>query len=415
VKGQERGEPRPARQRAPHSSPGRCDRMRHTAAHPMSRTKSFWKTIPLNARLLFLLGVFFLFSTIGFASDITEMGRQPTLRFVLGVLIVGVFPMFYALSGFILRQNFWKAGVPLFVVHFAIINLLGQKLPAAPEATQMSAADIAQLHSRLSFDAVAIMVAVVIGYTFFVYASVTEARRYFRVHSEIELATEIHHVLVPAIETKLGGYEFYGRSSPSGEVGGDLIDLAGSEERWVAYVADVAGHGVAPGVVMGMVKSAARMLLSSGDDAVHLLPRLNEVLYPLKKPDMFVTFCFLARKGDGLRVGLAGHPAILHFSARTNAVTQLECPNMPLGILPSGKFVSSEIRTEQGDVLALYTDGFLEPANAAGEEFGLARLHTEFQKHGKEPLDAICRSLQESVARHGAQFDDQSLFLIRKL
>jgi hypothetical protein len=30
-------------------------------------------------------------------------------------------------------------------------------------------------------------------------------------------------------------------------------------------------------------------------------------------------------------------------------------------------------------------------------------------------LDVICRSLQESVARHGAQFDDQSLFLIRKI
>jgi sigma-B regulation protein RsbU (phosphoserine phosphatase) len=130
---------------------------------------------------------------------------------------------------------------------------------------------------------------------------------------------------------------------------------------------------------------------------------------------MFVTFCFLAGNGEGLRVGLAGHPAILHFSARTNAVTQLEGPNMPLGILPSGDFACSETRTEQGDVFALYTDGFLEPANAAGEEFGLMRLQGELQKHGKEPLEVICRSLQESVARHGAQFDDQSLFLIRRL
>jgi sigma-B regulation protein RsbU (phosphoserine phosphatase) len=115
-----------------------------------------------------------------------------------------------------------------------------------------------------------------------------------------------------------------------------------------------------------------------------------------------------------LRVGLAGHPAILHYSARTNAVTLLECPNMPLGILPVGDFISSEVGVGQGDVFALYTDGFLEPANAAGEEFGLARLQAEFQKHGKEPLGEICRSLKESVARHGAQFDDQSLFLIRK-
>jgi len=38
------------------------------------------------------------------------------------------------------------------------------------------------------------------------------------------------------------------RSSPSGDVGGDLIDLAGDADKWVAYVADVSGHGVAPGV-----------------------------------------------------------------------------------------------------------------------------------------------------------------------
>jgi hypothetical protein len=381
----------------------------------MSRTRSFWKAIPLKARLLFLLGVFFIFSTIGFAGDITEIGRQPIVRLVLSVLIVGIFPMCYALSGFILRRDFWKVSAPLFVVHFLLINVISQKFPAAPEATQMSAGELAQLHSRLSVDALAITLLVVLGYICFIYASVTAGRRYFHAHAEMQLATEIHRVLVPAIETKLGGYEFYGRSSPSGEVGGDLIDLAGSEEHWVAYVADVAGHGVAPGVVMGMAKSAARMLLSSGDDTGHLLTRLNEVLYPLKKPDMFVTFCFLAKNGEGLRVGLAGHPAILHFSARTNAVTQLECPNMPLGILPTGEFAVSEVRAEAGDVFALYTDGFLEPANAAGEEFGITRLQAEFQKHGKESLEVICRSLQESVAKHGAQFDDQSLFLIRKL
>jgi hypothetical protein len=381
----------------------------------MSLAKSFWKSFPRSSSLLFLLGVFLLFSTIALSSDIGDMGRQPALRLVLMILIQGTFPVCYAVAGFVLRKQMWKAFVPLFVLHSLLINLLFRWIPAPAQATQMDAAELARLHERLSLDGSAIMLAVGMGYACFLYVTIAEGRRYLREHAEIELATEIHRVLVPAIDTKLGGYEFYGKSSPSGEVGGDLIDLAGAEDKWVAYVADVSGHGVAPGVVMGMVKSAARMLLSSGDDTGHLLPRLNEVLYPLKKPDMFVTFCFLAQNGNGLRLGLAGHPAILHFSARTNRVTQLECPNMPLGILPSGDFASSEVRAEPGDVFAMYTDGLLEPANAAGEEFGLARLQAEFQKHGKEPLDAICRSLQESVARHGAQFDDQSLFLIRKI
>jgi len=333
----------------------------------------------------------------------------------LGVLLSGLFAMFYAFTGFVLRKQFWKAFVPVLAVHLVLMYMLARSLPDLPQSVPMGAAEIVRLQSRLALSGIATMLAIGLGYGCFLYSSVTADRRYFREHAEIELAAEIHHVLVPAINAMIGGYEFYGRSLPSGALGGDLIDLAGSQDHWVAYVADVSGHGVAPGVVMGMVKSAARMLLSSGDDTARLLPRLNEVLNPLKKPDMFVTFCFLARSGDRLRVGLAGHPPILHFSARTSEVAQLECPNMPLGIFPFAEFVTCEIRPEPGDVFALYTDGLLEVMNAAGEEFGLKNLQAELRRCGREPLDVICRSLQERIARHGAQFDDQSLLLIRHL
>ena len=384
-------------------------------ASPTSAREPFWRTVPRKSLITFLVGVFFIFVIIGFVNDVTDMGREPALRFVLNLLISGIFPVFYAISGTVLRKQFWKAVVPLFVVHLVLINVLANLLPGAPTPAEMSAADIARLHSRLSLDGLAIVVAVFVGYTCFLYASITEGRRYFRVHAEMELAAEIHRVIVPPIETRLGNFQFYGQSLPSGEVGGDLIDLTGSEDRWVAYVADVSGHGVAPGVVMAMVKSAARMLLSSGEDGGQLQTRLNEVLYPLKKPDMFVTFCFIAWNQDRLHFGHAGHPAILHFSAKTNEVAQLDCTNLPLGILPEGEFAISELRTENGDVLVLYTDGLLETMNAAGEEFGIEAFQAELRKHGREPLNVICRALQESVARYGVQFDDQSLLLIRQL
>src|SRR5215472_2953248 len=381
----------------------------------MSTEPSYWRNMPVKSLVIFLLGVFLLFSIMGFASDIGEMGRQPPLRFLLSVLASGLFPVGYAFLGFTLRKQWWKGIVPLSVVHFFVMFLLANALPTPPHPAQMSGAEIGALDHRLTQDALAIMVAVALGYTCFLYVSITEFRRYFRVHAEMELAKEIHRVLVPEIDTRVGEFEVYGRSSPSGEVGGDLIDLAGTADHWVAYVADVSGHGVAPGVVMGMVKSAGRMLLSSGDDPERLMTRLNEVLYPLKKPDMFVTFCYVAKKEDGLHAGLAGHPAILHMLARTNEVKKWECPNMPLGIVPEGEFTSCEIGAESGDVFALYTDGLLETANAKGEEFGIARLSEVLRKHSKQPLETICQAVQENVARHGAQFDDQSLLLIRKL
>lgn len=380
----------------------------------MGAARSYWNTVPRNALAGFLLGVFFIFCTVGFLNDMMETGRQPLLRFVLSVSLSGAFAMFYAGTGFALRGQFWKVFVPAFALQFVLMGLLARWLPSLPQAEQMNGADLARLHSRLALDGVATMCAIGLGYGCFLYVTITESRRYMRIYAEMLLAAEIHRVLVPSIDTRLDEFEFYGQSAASGEVGGDLIDLAGSEDHWVGYVADVSGHGVAPGVVMGMVKSASRMLLSSGDDSAHLMLRLNEVLYPLKKPEMFVTFCFLAKNGKGLRVGLAGHPAILQFCARTSEVRALECPNMPLGILPSAEFQTSEVVAEAGDVFALYTDGLLETSNAAGEEFGRKRLEVELQKHGRESLEVICRSLQESVAKHGVQFDDQSLLLIRK-
>ena len=123
----------------------------------------------------------------------------------------------------------------------------------------MGIVELARLQNRLAFDGIVTIVAIGLGYACFVYVSIAEARRYARVHAEMLLAAEIHGVLVPEIDTRIGDFEFYGRSLPSGEVGGDLIDVFQHDRSWIAYIADVSGHGVAPGVVMAMFKSVTRM------------------------------------------------------------------------------------------------------------------------------------------------------------
>ena len=381
----------------------------------MPAKTTYWQRLPLTSMALFLLGVFFLFGLTGIATDLFDVGRQTPQHLAASIIFAGCTAIVYAVAGFTLRGRFWIAFFPILAAQILVGNLIGKYLGTLPTPTQMDAVAIAAQQKRMAVDGWAIIIATILGYVCFLIVNIKEGRRYFRVQAEIELATEVHRILVPPIETKLGKWEFYGRSSPSGEVGGDLIDLAGDAENWVAYVADVSGHGVAPGVVMGMVKSAARMLLTSGDDATHLAPRLNEVLYPLKKPDMFVTFCFLAKTRESLRLGVSGHPAILHFSPRNNEVTQYEAANMPLGILPEGEFASTAIEAEPGSLFALYTDGFVECANAAGEEFGVQRLQFEFQKNGNKPLADIHTALVASLRKHGLQFDDQSLLLIRRL
>lgn len=377
--------------------------------------KSFWRTVPRSSLALFMLGVFFIFSTLGFADDIMGMGRQPELRFVLSVVQFGVFAILYAIAGFVLRGGSWKAMVPIFIFQQVAMNLLSNLIPASPMPAQLDSIEISMLRSRLIFDGRAIIAAVALGYACFVYVSVAEGRRYFRVHAEMALAAEIHHVLVPDIDTRIGEFEFHGRSVPSGDVGGDLIDVFEGERGWIAYIADVSGHGVAPGVVMAMVKSAARMQLTSGESSGELLGRLNSVLYPIKKPDMFATFAYLAWNGKQLMYSLAGHPSILHYQAETKEITEEAAySNMPLGMFDGQPFVSGAVQCDPDDVFLLITDGLLEVANNKQEEFGIAGVRAVFSAQGGNSLAAISKAIRDAASAHGRATDDQSLLLVQR-
>jgi hypothetical protein len=379
----------------------------------MNPTLAFWKTFPRKSTFVFLTGVFFTFSTVGIASDLVEMGRQPALLYILMVLISGVFTASYAAAGLVFRKKMWKAFFPIFAVHMLLINLLHHWLPSFPPLVVMNAADVSHLQSRLSFDARCMLIAIALGYSCFVYVFVSEGRRYFRVHAEMELAAEIHHILVPPIDTKIGEFEFYGRSIPSGEVGGDLIDVFPNNSGWIAYVADVSGHGVAPGVVMAMVKSAARMQISSCEKSSELLGHLNSVLLPIKKPDMFATFAYLAWDGERLEYSLAGHPAMLLYQAATNEVSEVSCLNMPLGMFDQQNFDTASVHCAPDDLFLILTDGLLEVTNAKGEEFTLTGIKPVMLAHATAPLDVVFQSILDAVHSHGHAIDDQSMLLVR--
>lgn len=376
----------------------------------MNTAEDFWKTIPRTSLVVFLLGVFFLFSTIGSAIDVFQMGSQSLPRFILTVLLFGGFAVVYPVLVFVLRGRFLYAVFPVIVVEMVVI---GSLLPNGARPTEMGAADIARLQSRLIVTGAAIIAGMVLGYGCFLYFVIREGQRYFGVHAEMALAAEIHRVLVPAIDTRIGDFEFYGRSIPSGQVGGDLIDVVQGDRGWIAYVADVSGHGVAPGVVMGMVKSAARMQLSSGETSDELLGRLNSVLHAITKPEMFVTFAYLSWNGERLEYSLAGHPAILHYHADTKEISEVSCSNLPLGMFGGRPFASASTECTADDLFLLFTDGLIEVANASDEEFGLAGLRAVMAAHASDPIHSICHAVFDAASRHGQVTDDQSLLLVR--
>jgi hypothetical protein len=99
---------------------------------------------------------------------------------------------------------------------------------------------------RLVLDAIGTLVVITIGSTMFIWFMNVTATRFLRAQAELAVAQEMHRVLVPSIAHTIGGYEFFGWSIASGEVGGDLVDLIDADGHWLGYVADVSGHGSVP-------------------------------------------------------------------------------------------------------------------------------------------------------------------------
>jgi sigma-B regulation protein RsbU (phosphoserine phosphatase) len=232
----------------------------------------------------------------------------------------------------------------------------------------------------------------------------------------------VHHALVPSIARQIGQYEICGASVPSGQVGGDLVDVIGNDSvrdpRWTAYVADVSGHGVPAGMVMAMVKSAMRM--GSTGNSVALADQvadLNRTLASLSGSNVFVTFaCITGEDESVLRFTLAGHSPILHYRKRLDIVEEMSVSNLPLAIFPDTKFETANITCDPGDILAIVTDGLTEAADKQENELGIEALQAVLlaSARGAASLQELLNALLERALRHGKQTDDQTVLLVRR-
>lgn len=368
---------------------------------------SFWQALSGSAFWRVVLAIFLTFSAVGFVQDVLNGGTTPALRHGLNVIGAGLI----AVAWFIVVVKY-RAWIGALVVAQIVGLLLGPRLlPAAPALKDVP---IEMIHHRLVLDGIGCLVAIVGGYAFFISVIATEGVRHFRLDAEVGLAHQIHAVLVPALTGRHAGVEYYGTSKPSSEMGGDLIDVVTPEGALVAYIADVSGHGVAAGLLMGMTKSAARMKLAAGAEVATFLGALNNVISDVKKPDMFVTCGCLRLFADGrVEYASAGHLPVLHYRRAVQRVEEWLSPGFPLGLVRGTAYDTVTRRVAPGDLLVCVTDGLTEVFDANDAEFGLDGLATLIEKHHDRPLPEIVAELEAAVARHGAALDDQTVLLLR--
>jgi len=258
------------------------------------------------------------------------------------------------------------------------------------------------------------IVSLSIGFTCVIMCVSRTERAAALARAELDVAARMHQTIVPDIDHRGGGVEVWARSTPSSEMGGDLVDLVQRDGRVDALLADVSGHGVGAGVVMAMLKAAARTRLHSDSGLAPLVGDLNRVVHELTESNMFVTGAWVrVEPGRVWRVALAGHLPALYYRAAAGKVERIDHGGLPLGVVANERYDAAQIHAAPGDTLLLVTDGFVEVFDKSGAQLGLSAIERAFGEHASEPLASIDLAVRSLASAHGASKDDRSLLLVR--
>jgi serine phosphatase RsbU (regulator of sigma subunit) len=371
-------------------------------------SRAYWRAVPLW-RLKYLIAAQLLTgASVAFFFDLLRGGTADREEVVLLAVIAA--SVLTAL--FLLRTRGTPRVARGVTIGTAVIALIVFRA-AAPALARLSTAPVSAFGIR--FDGAAMLLMMAFGVQAYRTHISTEGARQLRAEAELALAHRLQRVLVPPVVFRNSRVEICGRSIPSDQVGGDLVDVVASEDGVLAYLVDVSGHGIPAGTLMGAAKAAMRCAASRG--LGEALETVNRVLPSVKEPAMYATLAAI-RFGSAdpdAEYTLAGHLPILHYRAAAGTIEPLTLQQFPLGFFDDSRYETRRIGCAPGDMFALFSDGIVETANAKDDQFGVDRVAAQLAASPSKPLEEILEGVLAAAAAHGASDDDRSILVIRVL
>lgn len=247
------------------------------------------------------------------------------------------------------------------------------------------------------------------------------AREQIRMREELDFARRVQVSMLPAESPALDWIEMSGRSIPATEVGGDYYDYFAIGPGRVAVVsADVAGHGMACGLVLSGLRSCLALLADELASPAAVVVKLDGMVRKTASHRMLVTLgvALFDRGSSCVTVASAGHPPILRRAAATGRAEPIPFSSLPLGANLPGRFEEKRVPFAPGDLFLLYTDGVYEALDPGGESYGFERLSRALEKVPRDTsaADACAAVLADLAAFTGRQAnpdDDVTLVAVR--
>ncbi|MDA8020276.1 MAG: SpoIIE family protein phosphatase [Thermoanaerobaculia bacterium] len=236
---------------------------------------------------------------------------------------------------------------------------------------------------------------------------------------ELELARDIQCRLLPPPEVSGSGWRVVARNEPARFVAGDFYDVLRPGDGSIGVVvADVAGKGIGPSLLMASVK-AVLPYIAVERDVRETLAELNRRLRHELGRREFVALCLARYKPSTgrLEVGNAGlpDPYLLRSGARVEAV-EVPGERLPLGLRDEVAYGSAVLTLEPGDRVLLLSDGLPEAEHEDGGPLGYERFEARLARQDEPSADAWLEGLLECLRQETStmQQDDWTALLLER-
>ena len=239
-----------------------------------------------------------------------------------------------------------------------------------------------------------------------------QAVEQLRMRDELQLAREMQLSMLPEAPPALPWLDVAAVSLPATEVGGDYYDYFRVGDRLALVCGDVAGHGLASGIVLTALRSGFTLLRESLADPAAVLMRLHDLVEQTSRRRMLATAAVLVvdPATRRARIASAGHPPVM---VRSNgSVRSIELFGPPLGVRLPVQIAQTEIAVSSGDVFVMHSDGVYETANAAGDLYGLDRLAALIGRADGSADDVLRAIVDDLGAFRGSALQDDDVTIV---
>jgi sigma-B regulation protein RsbU (phosphoserine phosphatase) len=234
---------------------------------------------------------------------------------------------------------------------------------------------------------------------------------------ELKIARKIQMQMLPGEPPTLDGFELFGVTVPSRQVGGDYYDFVVVDGRWlVVVVADVSGKGIPASLLTATLQATVRSNADAQTNPVGMMSRLNRLLYRNTSASEFATLFYTVvdLETGRARYANAGHD--FPFVLGNGGARALVESGIVLGCIDDFEYHENHFEIPADGALVVFTDGVTDSESRGGENYGSDRLRAVLERHTGESAREMCRRVIEDVRAFGdgENQDDLTLVVLKR-